>query len=346
MACLCVAAALLGCATQTADPRIGQRFVPVDPSWSLAIPKVDEPPVFWPYEGPWTLSTSASASPAESLPLFAGGDAIFERQGEGWERTEFERPGFIATRVVALGPGHALALLSVDRDCAMARGHSVLVSLEDGELRTLFEREAFSVSSLWASGPEDIWFAGAEHFGQPRFVHGQYDAPRFQISHFDGQRWHEHRAGDPELAAAWVFGTGPGDVWLLSSWHALRYDGEHYTEHDYPVSVSNIVAAAGVEGDMWVLDAHGELMHWDGLSFTHQPLPEIDDDANTKLVNLAYFGPNEVWAVGQAGLLRRYDGERWTAEPLSQPVSLVSVARDEHYLFGLTRSRELLVRRR
>src|SRR5438128_3973083 len=62
--------------------------------------------------------------------------------------------------------------------------------------------------------------------------------------------------------------------------------------------------------DVWAVGAH--VIHWDGVSWTVLPSPNI---SNSSIHTLASAGPADVWIAGASTrdwLIEHWDGNRWT----------------------------------
>lgn len=82
--------------------------------------------------------------------------------------------------------------------------------------------------------------------------------------------------------------------------------------------------------DVWAVGTHGPhatILHWDGRSWRHAPLPTLGATASV-LFAIAATSPDGVWAVGQADLeplILHWDGARW-ARVAAAPISGYSAA--------------------
>jgi len=87
--------------------------------------------------------------------------------------------------------------------------------------------------SVFASGPDDIWFAGS---------HG--------AAHYDGDIWSS--ANTEQLTDLW--GNGPDDVWMLDfAGNAIHWDGNTLQKEPLPDGFSP-TTATGAGTELWVTD--------------------------------------------------------------------------------------------
>jgi hypothetical protein len=135
------------------------------------------------------------------------------------------------------------------------------------------------------------------------------------IYHWDGASWTLDTHGKESLNAVW--GSGPHDVWAAGSGVLLHGDGTTWspvTVPGTPTFVGPIWGAAA--NDVWLgsftIDDkgvdHGELLRWDGTSWTRVVTSKV-------VSSLWGTGPNDVWALasdGYDGAILHWDGVAWT----------------------------------
>ena len=139
----------------------------------------------------------------------------------------------------------------------------------------------------------------------------------------------------PPLLA--IFALSPTDVWAVggSSWLAeampviVHWDGTRlrrfaaFSPKSRPAEAA-LTAIAGVSSrDIWAVGFDGDYrgsgrpiaMHWDGRAWKSVALPTIAGSA--RLMGVATFAANDVWAVGNIGgltghaLVLHWNGTRW-----------------------------------
>lgn len=118
-----------------------------------------------------------------------------------------------------------------------------------------------SVSSVSASGPNDVWVAGAQTMA------GTVNTAVPLVEHWDGTTW-TVMTNLPDLGNAAidsVFAAGPGDVWA-----AVQQPGQGVTS----------------------------FLHWDGKTWTTVPSPEPARYGLSYQFVLGGTGPADIWGVG------------------------------------------------
>ncbi|MFI7498775.1 hypothetical protein ACIBVL_09675 [Streptomyces sp. NPDC049687] len=168
-----------------------------------------------------------------------------------------------------------------------------------------------------ASGPDDIWAAGAytdadlgaaSLTGLPdrladRVRRGAalpaVDSP-IVLQHWDGTRW--KRVPRPAPAEGYVgfvgelTSLGPDSVWLTT------FDWNPETGH-----------------------TTGRLERWDGRAWRQLPLPPAPDGSPVQPWDITGSGPDDVWVGADAGtdtttpLLYHFDGRRWSVRTVPVP---------------------------
>ncbi len=161
------------------------------------------------------------------------------------------------------------------------------VQVWDGtSLSTLPGTEGRSVTGLWASAPDDLWF-----------VDNSYALERWNGSSIQTMLASE--------ASSFLSGTSPSDVWC----GFRHWDGQTWTVTGAGDAGYTIAAMWGSgPTDAWAVGSSGYVKHWDGQSWTRmtglfsQPLRAVWGT-----------GPNDVWIGGDNEQISRWDGQKWTS---------------------------------
>jgi hypothetical protein len=160
-----------------------------------------------------------------------------------------------------------------------------------------------SFDSIWASGPTDVWAAGASG-----------------LFHFDGARW--TAAGPPSaelFAFASIWGSGSGDVWTSGSTEQsagstlFHWNGATWTvAYTAPAATLGGIWGASasdawvvgsgpnVESDASACPGTGAMLHYDGTTWSSVP-----SGAPLPLAAVGGSSATDVWAAGFDGELVR-----------------------------------------
>lgn len=160
----------------------------------------------------------------------------------------------------------------------------------------------FSVRTVTAYAPDDVWITGTDLFGGPFVIH------------WDGL-FFEEEVGLPLVWSVERVG---------SDYFAVGDDGKVFrrTRADSPwreISDGPLVRLHGVWGsapdDMWVVGDAGTILHHDGREISHflstASAPTIPFSPNTPLYDVWGTGRDDAWAVGGQGLVMHWDGRAW-----------------------------------
>ena len=145
------------------------------------------------------------------------------------------------------------------------------------------------ITDVWASSRSDVWAVGDDAI----------------IAHYDGGAWGRTIAGSPFKSSIW--GSGPSDVYALSTFDLVHYDGSSWTEIDLDAFGGDGQVWGTSASDVWVMTDSSEISHFDGVRWdTIDALDMVGDLA-------AVWGPspNDLWAVGSAGAIAHFDGDSW-----------------------------------
>lgn len=160
---------------------------------------------------------------------------------------------------------------------------------------------------VWGKGPDDVWAFGNV------------------LVHWDGVAWTKVEPpgmASPTFSEVWASSSDSKDLWvfgvdraeMLSEdfpvvWH---WDGGSWSVSMPPFgayeTLSNVWGSS--DHDVWAVCGFREVCHGDGISWTRDPSPLIDEDADIR----AIWGSaaDDVWAVGRKIL--HYDGVAWTED--------------------------------
>ncbi|MEM6788936.1 MAG: hypothetical protein AAF715_15555 [Myxococcota bacterium] len=143
-------------------------------------------------------------------------------------------------------------------------------------------------AGVWGSADDDIWLVGDQS----------------SATHFDGTAWTNTLAAGPDNTVVW--GSGPNDVYVASTFEVARYDGTGWTSLDDGDLRGGEAIFGTRADDVWIADG-SQLFHLtDG---TDLELIEPDNIGTTS----ALWGtaPDAMWGAGNFGSLQRYDGSSW-----------------------------------
>jgi hypothetical protein len=176
---------------------------------------------------------------------------------------------------------------------------------------------SLTYNSIWASGPGDLWLATASGL-QRRFA----DVTPFP-------------QGGTFMTVVW--GRGPDDVWVARGAGApaiFHWDGTAWTDRSPPpvapfggfsgtgafgaaafwgASSNDVWAAGEVSFPSGAVTSTAALMHWDGASWTLDPISTDPALAGHQLTAAWGSSAQNVWAVGgiNGPVVLRYDGHSW-----------------------------------
>ncbi len=166
---------------------------------------------------------------------------------------------------------------------------------------------AGAMSSVWGSGPDDVWVVG----GEPG---------RGTAFHYDGAVWSEITDLPEVDLLVWVFGFGPADVWAVGvAGSVVHYDGTTWTELE-----------SGTEEDLWGVFGFGTddlwmvggdidtgdplTLHWDGGAFEQVAVAEEQNEVGARSLFKVWGIDGRIWTVGQRGLILELVDDAWVAQ--------------------------------
>ncbi len=145
-------------------------------------------------------------------------------------------------------------------------------------------------TDLWASSQMDIWGVGDDGI----------------VAHYDGSQWTGTIAGSPFKSSIW--GSGPSDVYALSTFDLIHYDGSTWSEIDLDAGANDGQVWGTSASDVWVMTDRSELSHFDGTNWQTVDTYDFVGD----LATVWGPAPDDLWAAGGAGSIAHYDGSAWT----------------------------------
>ena len=138
-------------------------------------------------------------------------------------------------------------------------------------------------SSVWGSGPQDVYAMGV-----------------FDLVHYDGVGWSEvsldSGAGDGQ-----VWGTSASDVWVMTdSYSFSHFDGGSWQTIETDDFVGDLAAVWGpAPDDLWAAGSAGSIAHYDGNSWDEVTHQRIGAPYLRMFVAIHGSSSTNVWAVGQ-----------------------------------------------
>lgn len=138
-------------------------------------------------------------------------------------------------------------------------------------------------SSVWASGPDDVYVMGT-----------------FDLVHYDGSMWTEidldNGAGDGQ-----VWGTSASDVWVMTDSYAMsHFDGSAWETIETVDFVGDLAAVWGpAPDDLWAAGSAGSIAHYDGDSWDEVTHQRIGAPYLRLFVAIHGSSSSNVWAVGR-----------------------------------------------
>ncbi len=199
------------------------------------------------------------------------------------------------TQVSATGPFAHTFVMGVRASTLWTGGGQGFLALGDGNtLSPMTEVTAAiaSVRSVWAFGASDAWAATDD--GLLR----KDGASWVSVPATAGQRYDD------------VWGSGPGDVWLMKRGGALKHwNGATLTDAQGPAMLADSVAITGSAADnVWLVNPRA-FYHWDGAQWTTVPNTASVD---APITDAWTSGPRDLWAIDGGGSVWHWDGTGFT----------------------------------
>ncbi len=191
---------------------------------------------------------------------------------------------------------------------------SRLVHWDGSAVTEVLEQEGMAATSLFVSGPTDIWFAGFDGFAW----------------HWDGQKVKRYTLSSaPPGQPMWLAGTGPNDVWASdgAGRGLFHWDGTTWKNLN-PSAFTAVFAATGCSSPscMWAVGTpakhdwcgSADAKFWNGTEWS--PIPYGQQWQPRAVLafapDIASVAGMESTCSGRSKtLVARWDGERWNREP-------------------------------
>ena len=234
--------------------------------------------------------------------VVAGGGATLALRPFGLLRTSQSTPTRFVPGTLATGVGGPIpeftggavsAMSAASRSDAWIVG-SVAWHWDGRAWRTVPLPKGNDLWSVAAVAPDDAWTVGALGDGSLARSHAL-------IEHWDGMRWSVVQL--PRLPKSFLFGVsaaGPRSAWAVGATYRSNRAGKLILSRTRPL-----------------------LLHWDGASWSKQPLPWGRHELT--LDRVVATGPSSVWVVstgseddaaGSPSLIEHWNGTRWQNVPL------------------------------
>jgi hypothetical protein len=141
------------------------------------------------------------------------------------------------------------------------------------------------LSSVWGSGPTDVWAVGIVGLASSNLMH------------WDGITWSSAASGaTSDLFAVW--GSGPSDVWAAGGTATVHFNGSVWSS----VASGTTAELYGIWGsgaaDIWAVGqgfTTSVIVHYDGSAWSSVTSPMA-----SVLNGVWGTGPTDVWAVGSS----------------------------------------------
>jgi hypothetical protein len=206
----------------------------------------------------------------------------------------YDGQDFVSTELgTSVGTEALKDIWATATDQVWAVGDGLVLAHYDGTTWTGTPVGASYLTSVWASGPTDVFFAGLT-----------------EVRRFDG----EQSTRFDEVDAGPVFGTGPTDVWVAPDRDELfHWDGSTW-EGTRTEFVGSVGAIWGLRpNDLWGTGTAGQIAHWDGAAWTgrrHQaigaPYLQVFHGVHGSADGAVYFFGEQLGDDGSTPLIYRH----------------------------------------
>jgi hypothetical protein len=180
--------------------------------------------------------------------------------------------------------------------------------------------------SVWGTGADDVFIAGADAGSGPAFAH------------FDGTAWSPITLGSTG-DLWWVTGTGAASdtVWLGGAGgRVLQFSRAAGTATETVLDPTIIVFGiwGATDDDVWAVGGDvnapsdtAQVWHYDGTTWTRSDIPS---EAAARFAVYKVWGRSstDVYAVGTTGLGMHWDGTAWTTMSMGTSSNLFTVHGD------------------
>ncbi|MGA9525027.1 MAG: hypothetical protein WBV82_26445 [Myxococcaceae bacterium] len=242
----------------------------------------------------WTVTPSAAGAanlsavfginPQNAWAVGANGTVV-RWNGQQWSRMDLPSSKHLLD-VWASGPNDVWILPDDDNLKAAIRW-------DGSEWRVHRYGSTYAVGTLWGSGPDDVWVGGlSKESWLFRTRQGEFQSVPVDPS-------------APSKGLDDIDGTGPNDVWAVSTGAVFHFDGTSLKQFaPAPDPEGNLAAIwSSSPRDVWVAGISGEVHHFDGSAWTVMAAYEFDEP---DLTDLWGTGPDNLWLVGSGGAIFRW----------------------------------------
>lgn len=164
--------------------------------------------------------------------------------------------------------------------------------------------QAGSLSSVWGTGPQDVFVVGGGADGV--------------VYHYDGQQWAPMTVPQVPLLV-WVYGFSPSDVYAVGvGGGALHYNGTNWERLDTGLTDDLWGVFGLATNDLWVVGGDVNsgapvLLHYDGQNFTRVDIAPSENRVGATALFKVWGIGARVFAVGQRGLILEQQGSNWVS---------------------------------
>ncbi|APR80349.1 Tryptophan synthase alpha chain [Minicystis rosea] len=163
----------------------------------------------------------------------------------------------------------------------------------------------WSLEGLTGTSDTDLW---VRHLGGPPI-------------HFDGTSWEVVNSGLSSPQYVWP--AAPGDVWQFAP-SPYHFNGNSWTAVPWPSGGAVVDVHGNSPTDVWAVTAY-DVMHWDGAAWTKSVnLLDISDSIGSFIAVWA-AGSKEAFAATNFGVVCHYDGSAWTMLPAPTSMGMTSL---------------------
>lgn len=277
----------------------------------------------------WTGTTTPTARHLRAVwgssatSVWAVGDAgtIIRWNGSVWSLADsgttsdlLDVWGTSATNVWAVGAGGTIRRWNGTSWAAVVSGTT----------RELAGVWASSAADAWAVGDEGTilrwngtaWSAVSGATNRLRSVRGRSATESYAVGddrayRWDGASWMQV-AGGGSMRAVWS--SSGSEVWAVGSPNGIvwRSVGGGFDLHRYRPNSGDLLGVWGAAtDDVWAVGDIGEILHWDGASWTRFTANLIEDPYAGPLAAHARTGA-DVWVACTGGTVAHWDGREWS----------------------------------
>lgn len=146
------------------------------------------------------------------------------------------------------------------------------------------------LNAIWGRGASEVWAVGGNG----------------TILRWDGTAWQKMLTPSSFVSLVSVFGSGPDDLYVLAGRTAWRWNGQEW-QVARQEGTALLHGFARSPSDVWMLRAGGQVLHFDGATWTRDQVPT----AASGLTTIAPAGEDAVWVGGGGGEIHLGRGGAW-----------------------------------